>query len=177
MFRKATQNDFYNCLSIYDSIHELEENKKLQTGWIQGIYPTATTLKNAISRDDLFVIETEGKIAACGIINHEQHEAYGAGYWIFTATPDETMVLHTLVVRPELAGQGIGSSFVKYYEDYARRNGCRVCRFDTNLINSSARKLYNRLGYREAGIVPCDFNGLKDVRLVLFEKSIEPCKA
>ena len=34
---------------------------------------------------------------------------------------------------------------------------------DTNEKNAAARRLYARLGYREAGIVPCVFNGIKGV--------------
>jgi len=32
--------------------------------------------------------------------------------------------------------------------------------------------LYKRLGYREAGIVPCVFNGIPDVMLVCLEKKL-----
>ena len=43
---------------------------------------------------------------------------------------------------------------------------------DTNAKNAAARRLYSRLGYREAGIVPCVFNGIPDVRLVCLEKKL-----
>ena len=59
-----------------------------------------------------------------------------------------------------------------FYEDYALREGCPILRLDTNAVNSIARKMYPSLGYREAGIVPCIFNGIPDVQLVLFEKSL-----
>ena len=43
---------------------------------------------------------------------------------------------------------------------------------DTNERNTAARALYRRLGYREADVVPCVFNGLEGVRLVLLEKQL-----
>ena len=43
---------------------------------------------------------------------------------------------------------------------------------DTNAVISIARKMYPSLGYREAGIVPSIFNGIPDVQLVLFKKSL-----
>ena len=43
---------------------------------------------------------------------------------------------------------------------------------DTNEKNAAARRLYARLGYREAGIVPCVFNGIKGVGLVCLEKRV-----
>ena len=82
------------------------------------------------------------------------------------------MVLHTLVVDPLCAGRGYGTAFVAFYEGYARQNGCTVLRMDTNEKNAAARRLYARLGYREAAIVPCVFNGIEGVGLVCMEKRV-----
>ena len=82
------------------------------------------------------------------------------------------MVLHTLTVSPKAAKQGIGRAFVAFYEEYARENGCTVLRIDTNAKNTVARSFYQKLGFREAGIVPCVFNGIPGVNLVLLEKSV-----
>ena len=68
--------------------------------------------------------------------------------------------------------RGLGTAFVGYYERYARENGCRYLRIDTNERNARARALYHRLGYREIGVAPCTFNGLEDIRLVLLEKTL-----
>lgn len=43
---------------------------------------------------------------------------------------------------------------------------------DTNAKNLRARAMYAALGYREAGIVPCVFNGIPDVMLVHLEKKL-----
>ena len=83
------------------------------------------------------------------------------------------MVLHTLVVDPDRGGRGLGRGFVAYYEDYARQQGCAVLRMDTNARNTAARRLYAGLGYWEAGIVPCVFNGIPNVQLVCLEKKLD----
>lgn len=44
---------------------------------------------------------------------------------------------------------------------------------DTNAKNTAARGFYKKLGYSEIGIVPCVFNGIPDVQLVLLEKACE----
>lgn len=85
---------------------------------------------------------------------------------------EEVMVLHTLAVSPNVARKGVGSGFVKFYEEYARKKGCSVLRMDTNEQNIIARELYRKLGYLEAGIVPCEFNGIPGVNLVLLEKKL-----
>ena len=82
------------------------------------------------------------------------------------------MVLHTLVVDPAYEGRGFGSAFVSFYEDYARSHGCPYLRIDTNARNVNARRLYARLGYREAGILPCAFNGIPSIQLVCLEKRV-----
>ena len=44
---------------------------------------------------------------------------------------------------------------------------------DTNARNLAARRLYKHLGYLEAGIVSCVFNGIPDVQLVCLEKLLK----
>ena len=43
---------------------------------------------------------------------------------------------------------------------------------DTNAKNTNARNLYKKLGYSEIGIIPCVFNGINGVDLVLLEKNV-----
>ena len=59
-----------------------------------------------------------------------------------------------------------------FYEKYALEQGCPYLRMDTNVRNAAARRLYARLGYKEIGIVDCEFNGIAGVRLVCLEKSM-----
>lgn len=170
-FRKAGESDAAAVAQIYENIHAAERAGKLSTGWIAGVYPVEDTARAALERDDLFVCEFGGVVAAA-IINRQQVDVYALGKWLYPAKDDEVMVLHTLVVDPEASGRGVGSAFVDFYEDYARKNGCTVLRIDTNARNLRARAMYAKLGYREAGTVPCVFNGIPDVQLVLLEKKL-----
>ena len=43
---------------------------------------------------------------------------------------------------------------------------------DTNEKNTRARSLYAKLGYNEADIVGCTFNGIRGINLVCLEKLI-----
>ena len=83
------------------------------------------------------------------------------------------MVLHTLVISPDAPRCGYGKAFVAFYEEYARRQGCRYLRMDTNARNARARAMYEKLGYSEIGIIPTTFNGIEGVNLVLLEKALE----
>lgn len=120
------------------------------------------------------MLEDGGKICATARINQEQVLEYADGNWLYSdASDDEIMVLHTLVVDPQIAGHGYGKAFVSFYEQYAKEHNCPYLRMDTNEINAAARRFYAKLGFRESGIVGCAFNGIPGVRLVCLEKKLD----
>lgn len=172
MIRKAVAADIPAVAEIYRRILEKDAAGTPTTGWLPGVYPTEETARRALAADDLFAAEEDGAVVAAARINQEQVDVYAECPWLYEAPPEEVMVIHTLVVDPQRAGQGLGKRFVAFYEEYALKNGCRYLRMDTNAINTPARALYKKLGYREAGIVPCIFNGIPGVQLVCLEKKL-----
>ncbi len=173
MIRKATENDIDRAAEIYENIFRAQDAGGLTVGWVRGIYPSRNSALEALERDELFVLVDGGVVAASARINQSQGEEYRRAAWKTDAPDEEVMVLHTLAVDPELRGKGYGTRFVNFYEKYARERGCPYLRIDTNEINAVARRLYARLGYSEADIVPCVFNGIPDVNLVCLEKTLE----
>ncbi len=173
MIRKATLSDLDAIEKIYNAIHDREEAGLSHTGWQRAVYPLRSTAEAAILAEDFFVLEEDGEILASARINRIQVEEYKFISWSHAAKDGEVMVLHTLTVAPWAAGKGHGTRFVKFYEDYAKENGCPYLRMDTNEINARARALYQRLGYAEKGIVPCVFNGIAGVNLVCLEKTLK----
>lgn len=171
--RKGTRADIPGIAAIYDRILTEEEAGRASVGWVRGVYPTEATALEALEAGDLFVMTEDGALTAAARINQIQVPAYSQVPWARPETPEEeVMVLHTLVVDPLCRGRGYGSAFVTFYEQYARERGCSCLRMDTNEKNAAARRLYRRLGYREAGIVPCAFNGIPGVHLVCLEKTL-----
>ena len=174
MIRKAVTGDIKAIADIYDKIIDAESSKGSSTGWIKGVYPTEATAREALDRGDLFILEDNGTVCGAAIINQTQVPVYAQAEWNNADAPDyKVMVMHTLVIDPDCSGKGFGTQFVHFYEDYAKENGCPYLRMDTNEKNLAARKLYSHLGYREAGIVPCEFNGIKGVNLVCLEKTLD----
>ena len=170
--RKAREKDLADVERIYDAIHTEEEAGRACIGWEREVYPTRRTAEDALVRDDLFVEEAEGRIVGTAIINRVQVDVYAEIKWLYPALDEQVMVLHTLVVDPLQGGRGLGTAFVRFYEEYAREKGCPYLRMDTNEKNRSARALYARLSYQEAGIVDCCFNGIAGVKLVCLEKTL-----
>lgn len=172
MIRKALPADIPAVARIYDEIHTEEEAGRATIGWVRSIYPTRKTAETALGNGDLYVMEEEGCIVAAGRLNQRQEDSYAEAKWEYDAAEAEVMVLHTLVVSPREENRGRGKAFVRFYEDFARKHGCKYLRMDTNEKNSRARRFYKNMGYKEVGIVPCVFNGIKGVPLVCLEKKL-----
>ncbi len=170
MIRKARKEDIDAVEKIYDAVHTDEELGKQTIGWIRNIYPVRQTAEEALHRQDLFVLEDNETICGAGIINNAQVDCYHSGNWKHTVPDHRVCVLHTLVIDPAHAGRGYGKAFIEFYEDYARNTECTELRIDTNAKNMVARKMYQKNGYQEIGIVPTEFNGIPGVNLVLLEK-------
>lgn len=170
--RKARPEDVAPVAEIYEKLHTQEEAGRAVIGWVRGIYPTIEDAEQAQQAGELYVLEAEGEILAAGRINRAQVAEYCQIDWRYAAEDEKVCVLHTLVVDPEKSGFGLGSAMLDYYEALAREMGCTVLRIDTNEKNASARRLYARRGWREAGVVPCCFNGIREVRLVCLEKRL-----
>lgn len=170
--RKAMQADVPAVAGIYDRILLKEEAGQVTIGWLRGVYPTEQTACAALAADDLFVMEADGVICATARINQVQVPEYRNADWRYADVPEnEIMVLHTLVVDPGTAGHGCGKAFVAFYKQYAIDHGCAYLRMDTNAINVGG--FYAKLGFWEAGIVECTFNGIPGVKLVCLEKKLE----
>lgn len=173
VIRKAEAADLDAVEAIYDELHSAEESGEAVIGWIRGVYPVRETAEAALRREDLFVLEDEGKIRGAGIINQIQVDSYEGAPWKYSADPGEVCVLHTLVISPRRGRRGYGKRFVQFYEDYAREHRMPELRIDTNARNLRARTMYRKLGYEEIAIIPTVFNNIPDVNLVLLEKHLE----
>lgn len=172
MIRKATAADISAVNAIYEALLDREEQGLLTTGWTRGVYPTEQTARDALAAGTLHVLADGGRVVAAAKIDQQQMAQYAQCPWRYEAAPEQVLVLHTLVVAPDVKGKGCGTAFVGFYEQLARETGRPYLRIDTNARNTPARTLYAKLGYTEAGIVAGTFNGIPDVQLVCLEKKV-----
>lgn len=173
-FRLANAADIPAIAAIYEQI-TASAAIRAHTGWQPGVYPTAETARAAIAAGEMYVLCDEGKVLAAARLNHKQDDFYAGCRWQATAAakrPEEVLVIHTLAVDPAAGRSGLGKAFIAFYEEEAKRRGCRCLRLDTNQNNSPARSLYTSLGFREVGLMTSDINGIANVTVVLLEKAL-----
>ena len=174
MIRKAIWSDLDAVEQLYNEIHVAEETGIITTGWLRGVYPSRESARAALERDDLFVLEEDGRILGSGIINQIQVDVYEGAPWKYPVPDDQVCVLHTMMISPGKFGKGYAREFLQFYEEYALEHGCTELRIDTNARNKAARAMYRNHGYSEIDIVPTTFNGIPEIRLVLLEKDLDP---
>lgn len=65
-----------------------------------------------------------------------------------------TFWIHAVYVHPDARGIGASVKLLQAAIDHARGNGARRVALWVNGVNAPARKLYERLGFRETGRIP-----------------------
>ena len=77
------------------------------------------------------------------MINKIQVDVYLEAPWEYDAEDEDICVLHTLVISPRVFGKGLGTRFVRFYEEYAKKHGCSELRLDTNERNKAGQCMLN----------------------------------
>lgn len=87
-----------------------------------------------------------GEIAACVIANDEEVEGYADAPWQIDS--DEVIVLHVLAVHPNHRGKELARKLVENVIEQERKAGKKALRLDVIENNTTAEKLYQKLGFR-----------------------------
>lgn len=173
MIRKAVAADLDAVDRLYNELHDAKEAGIIPVIWQRGIYPSRETALEALDREDLYVLEKDGRIIGSAVINQIQDEVYAGAPWLYDVPDEQVCVLHTLMISPAEFGRGYARAFLEFYESFAAEHGCTELRIDTNDRNLPAQAMYLRHGYQKIGTVPAKvFNGIPDINLVLLEKHL-----
>jgi len=172
MIRKAVPDELNAVMQLYDELIDAKEAGIIPVIWRRGVYPSRETALEALQREDLFVMERDGRIIGSAVINQIQDDVYAGAPWQYDVPDDQVCVLHTLMISPAEFGKGYAREFLAFYEQYALEHGWPELRIDTNDKNLPAQAMYRKHGYRKIDVVPARvFNGILDVNLVLLEKN------
>jgi ribosomal protein S18 acetylase RimI-like enzyme len=114
------------------------------------IYPDEGTIQEDILEQHLRLVERNGDILGIIALNDEQPPQYQGVNWQFSG---KALVVHRLAVAPTHQRHGLARKLMEYARCYAEARDYNTMRLDAFVHNPSAVKLYEDLGYRQAGTV------------------------
>ncbi|HVH25256.1 MAG TPA: GNAT family N-acetyltransferase [Vicinamibacterales bacterium] len=116
------------------------------------IYPDrATLLADARERTLHLAWLHEDRLVGCLVLNDYQNPEYADVPW--TIAGARIAVVHRLMVDPWFQGRGLARELMGFAERLATEGGCDVLRLDAFTANPRALRLYQGLGYHDAGSV------------------------
>ena len=173
MIRAATAADLDAIVSGYQAHFAHEREHSAYTVFQEGVYPTRAHAEAALQTQGLYVYTSENQVLASLILHAAQPTEYQHINWPSTALPEQTWVLHLLMVHPSLAGRGIGARLVRYGLDLAAAHGCTAVRLDTGAQNLPAVALYQKLGFQLVAQSDMQVGGaIAHANHLFFEKSL-----
>ena len=146
IFRKAEKEDFDKIRSLYWTLIDPEQDDPSFPHWKKGIHPSDEMIQDSIDKGNLYVLVDGGEIAACVIANDQKVEGYADAPWQIDS--DEVIVLHVLAVHPDHRGKGLARRLVENVIEQERKAGKKALRLDVIENNTTAEKLYQKLGFR-----------------------------
>ncbi len=152
--RLATMADLDAIDKIYDGVHSFEEQNAVYTNWQRGVYPTRDLAISTVEAGTMYVLDEDGEIKGCVILNCVEPKEYADVPWEFVAAAGEALVVHTLAIHPDFRGQGLAGKALDFAYELAKSKKCTAIRLETASTNLPAQSLYPKNGYRKAAEVP-----------------------
>jgi ribosomal protein S18 acetylase RimI-like enzyme len=129
------------------------------------VYPDKETVTQDIERREMYVIEQNGRAAGIIVINEEQPPEYAAVPWMYAG---RALVVHRLTIAPAHQRSGLATRLMDLAEATAVAQRYDCVRLDAFMQNPAAVSLYEKRGYRKAGIVH-----LRKGEFYCYEKAIK----
>ena len=146
IFRKAEKEDFDKIRSLYWNLIDQEKDDPSFPQWKKRIHPSDEMIQASIDKGELYVLADGDEIAACVIANDEKVDGYADAPWQINS--DEIIVLHVLAVNPGQRGKGLARRLVENVIELERKAGRNALRLDVIENNTTAEKLYQKLGFQ-----------------------------
>jgi GNAT superfamily N-acetyltransferase len=116
------------------------------------VYPDRATIAADEAEGALWIAADEaGRIVGMIVLNDFQNVEYVGIDWTIAAA--RVGVVHRLVVHPSVQRRGLAVEMMQFAERKAQELGYDVIRLDAFEHNPTALRLYQRLGYHDAGCV------------------------
>lgn len=114
------------------------------------VYPSKAILNADIENQHMYLIEVEGRVAGITVINEDQSPEYASVGWKHSG---RALVVHRLTIHPDYQRRKLASCLMDFAEEMAATEKYDCVRLDAFTRNPAAFAMYERRGYRRAGIV------------------------
>ena len=165
--RRAETAEYGNVERFYRELIDSMRDSEYKPDWEMGVYPTVRMLKDAITRQTLYLAYLGSNLVGAMVLNHDCESAYENVKWHINANRDEVMVIHLLGVSPAHQGKGVASQMVSNAIEICVKSKMKAMRLDVLLKNKPAAKLYLSMGFQYVDSVQLYYEdtGLADFQL------------
>lgn len=167
--RQAEEKDLTEILEIVqDAVNLLKQNKVNQ--WQKG-YPNKEVFINDINHKTLFVLDEERQVIGFCNLSKDSDPSYEKiylGKWLTKI--NSYVTIHRLAVRKEYYHKGAAKMLLEFSEKYAKENNLISIRVDTHQDNIPMRKLLEKMGYLQCGIIHLIGYSDEDNERIAYEK-------
>lgn len=167
---RCTAREFERTAALYDRVVRHLTESVNYPRWTYGVYPSDATVRAAILRGEQFLCVEEDAVLGAFVLDEDPQGEYLRVRWETELGPGEYLALHTLAVDPAYCGRGVPSFLVRACVAYAQEHGYRALRLDVVPENFPARRLYEQLGFRSAGMADLGRNVAGVPEFVLYER-------
>ncbi|MEO1032791.1 MAG: GNAT family N-acetyltransferase [Bacteroidota bacterium] len=112
-------------------------------------YPNAQAFETDVKRDELYVLDIDGRVKGTIVISTFMDEVYSPAKWL--TENKNNIYIHRVAIHPELQGQGYARGLMDFAEQFAIDNSYSSIRLDTFSQNKRNQKFYELRGYKRLG--------------------------
>lgn len=143
----------------------------------QGGYPHRDVIEDDVASGSSYAVVDDGTVVATAMLGFEGEAVYDRieqGTWLTCCLSDDPCycVVHRVAVSAAFKGRGAASFLLSCAEEMARDRGCASVRIDTHPGNGPMRKLLEKNGYRECGIIYIEHAEEHTPERIAFEKLV-----
>ena len=125
----------------------------------QGGYPHREAIEIDRARGESYVVvDDEGTVVATAMVGFSgegDYDLIDRGSWLTATRSDDACygVVHRVAVSASCKGRGAASLLLACAEELTRDRGCESVRIDTHPGNLPMRRLLEKSGYAECGVI------------------------
>lgn len=170
--RAAFIEEWDRVFKFYYDLADDMRDSGVPFGWERNIVPSEKFIKESILKQQLYIGETEGNLAAAMVLSYECEDGYDNVKWRVRAEPREAAVMQSLGVLGRYQNRGIASRMINEACRMAMRMNKKAVRLDVLKNNIKARELYEIMGFKYIDEAKMFYNDMGFMDFVFYELAL-----